>query len=169
MIKNVIIGAILLTIAAAPFVAPHLSKGQTPTPTPFSLSDEEVNKLSWDDLVATIVHQQRIFKQEHETVAQLQQHLDAATNSAVAAAQDATGGLVHVDTLEGGIKVLAAHDASETARANKLDKAVWWYRVHFWLTWIMFGLGLAACVLLVILKVTGKLAIFGTAVASKIP
>lgn len=49
------------------------------------------------------------------------------------------------------------------------SKKLAWYRWHWWGSWIIFGLGILACGFFAFLKLTGRLAIFGTAVAAKIP
>jgi chromosome segregation ATPase len=56
-----------------------------------------------------------------------------------------------------------------TARANKAEegwakdsKALLWYRVHWFLGFIILGAGIVICILVSILKFTGKLAIGGS-------
>lgn len=49
------------------------------------------------------------------------------------------------------------------------SKKLSWYRWHWWGSWIVFGLGILAVGFLAFLKFTGRLAVFGTAVAAKIP
>jgi hypothetical protein len=141
----------------------------TPTSTPFTISDEEVAKLNIKDIAATAKHVMTLYGEEHQIRLQLQGNLGDAMSSVSQAVSATSNGLVHVDTLQHGIFLLAAHDKSETDRANKLDKAVWWYRLHWWGAWIMLGLGILMCLIFAFLKLTGRLAILGTAVASKIP
>jgi hypothetical protein len=139
-----------------------------PSPTPFSISDEELSKLSWDDIIKTAIHQGELFQEEHAIRLDLQKNLDDATQRITAIVDAATGGLAHTTTLQQGITVLADHDAKETERANKLDKALWWYRLHWWGAWIMLGLGVLACAVFAFLKFSGRVAITGAKVAAAI-
>lgn len=53
-----------------------------------------------------------------------------------------------------------ASDASEERRLRVIDeKSLSWYRWHWWGSWIALGLGVLACVIVAILKFTGKLAL----------
>jgi hypothetical protein len=140
-----------------------------PSPIPYAISDEELAKLSIKDIAATAKHVVKLYGEEHQIRLQLQDNLGNAMSSVSQAVSATTNGLVHVDTLQGGIDMLAAHDKKETDRANVLDKKVWWYRLHWWGAWIALGLGVIACGIFAFLKLTGRLAILGTAVASKIP
>jgi hypothetical protein len=138
----------------------HLqSHAQSPAPAPFTISDAELSKLSWDDIIKTAIHQGELFQQEHAIRLELQKNLDDATQRIAAIVDTATGGLTHTTTLQAGITVLADHDKKETDRANKLDKALWWYRLHWWGAWIMLGLGILACAVFAFLKFSGRIAI----------
>lgn len=52
---------------------------------------------------------------------------------------------------------------------NKQSKTIWWYRLHFFLGWIILITGIAACALVAFLKFTGRLAAAGAVIASKVP
>ena len=61
-------------------------------------------------------------------------------------------------------------DQKEWAKDSSAKmKIITWYRLHFWLTWIVFGLGLVACGAWAFLKFTGRLAGSAAVVASRIP
>jgi len=141
----------------------------TPTPAPYTISDAEVSKLSKEDIAKTAHHLVQMYQDEHKIRLDLQWNLDDATSKINIAVGNTTSGLTHVDSLQSGIDQLAKHDQAETDRANKLDKAVWWYRLHWWGAWIMLGLGIAMCVLFAILKATGKISFNAAQIASKIP
>lgn len=51
-------------------------------------------------------------------------------------------------------------DAATIERDKRIkdETTLHWYRVHFFLGWIIFGTGVLACVVLAILKISGKLA-----------
>jgi hypothetical protein len=145
-----------------------VAQGQTPTPSPYTISDAELAKIPASDIAKTAHHLVELYQDEHKQLLELQANLAAATASITATVSDTTNGLAHVTSLQQGIDVLAAHDKSETDRANKLDKALWWYRLHWWGAWIMLGLGIAACGLLAFLKFTGRLSLSAAKVAAKL-
>ena len=136
-----------------------------PSPTPYQISDAELQKISKADIVATVKHLIEINKTSLTVIEKQKNELADATASQTNALNANTKSLEALTSLQKQITDLAKHDAAETARANKLDKAVWWYRLHWWGAWIMLGLGVVACGVFAFLKFTGRLA----AVASKIP
>lgn len=139
------------------------------SPTPFQISDGELQKISKADIIATVKHLIEINKTSLAVIDKQKTELADATTSQTKALNANTKSLEALTNLQKQITDLAEHDAAETARANKLDKAVWWYRLHWWGAWIMLGLGVVACGIFAFLKLTGRIAIFGSAVASKIP
>jgi hypothetical protein len=59
--------------------------------------------------------------------------------------------------IEATAKITANANASEVARA-KDSKALLWYRLHWWLGWIVLIGGVLACITVAFLKFTGRLA-----------
>jgi hypothetical protein len=57
---------------------------------------------------------------------------------------------------------LADEATAERDKRIKVEKALSWYRWHWWGSWIVLGLGIVACGLLAFLKFTGRLAIAGS-------
>ena len=127
--------------------------------TPFSISDTELQKISKDQIIATVKHLIAINKELLATVERQKNNLADATNSQTNALNAGTKSLEALTNLQTQIDTLAKHDKAETDRANKLDKALWWYRLHWWGAWIMLGLGVVACLVFAFLKFTGRLAI----------
>lgn len=152
------------------------ANGQTTPPPysvnpvpPYQISDAELNKLSLKDIALTAKHLVKLYQDEHATRLSLEQNIKEATTFIGGAISSTSNGLVHVDSLQDGIQKLADHDKKETERANKLDKALWWYRLHWWGAWVMLGLGVVTCVLFAILKATGKISFNAAQVAAKLP
>jgi len=52
---------------------------------------------------------------------------------------------------------LAAQATRENEARIKAEKSLSWYRWHWWGSWIVFGLGVLAVLILAFLKFTGKL------------
>ncbi len=146
------------------FTSYTLSFG-APSPTPFTISDAEIAKISKPEIIATVKHLIAINKDLLATTQKQNIELAEAASAQTDALASQTNSLNALVNLQTQITTLAKHDASETARANKLDKAVWWYRLHWWGAWVMLGLGVAACLLFAFLKFTGRLAV----VAAKVP
>jgi hypothetical protein len=131
----------------------------TPTPAP----------PSRDALLQTVAHIQRI---AHNLEANLEkekeEHSVTDANLIVGAAS--------LDRASKDNAALQKQIQTQTDRLNglqdkydKQSKILLWYRLHFYLGWAIFITGVIACVVLFILKVTGRLAILGATVASKIP
>lgn len=134
----VAISAVMVTVVTAQF------------PT-----DEEIKKLPKEAIIATIKHQGQILedtKAENTLLKGLL--LDAVASQNIALT--ATGGALSKLT------ELEAHDAKVTAQLNKADTALNWYRLHWWGSWIMLGLGVLACLVVAFLKFTGRLAMAGS-------
>lgn len=68
-----------------------------------------------------------------------------------------------------GSQKLADQATAENAHRITAEQKLSWYRWHFFLGWIILGTGIAACIFVAFLKLTGKLAVAGAAIASKIP
>ena len=66
-------------------------------------------------------------------------------------------------------KTLADDATNERNKRIADEKALSWYRWHWWGSWIVLGLGVVACGLIAFLKFTGKLALAGAAISAKIP
>jgi hypothetical protein len=145
----------------------------TPSPAPTPLtnfpSDAEIKKLPKEAILATLKHQEQIFeatKAENAELKAAQQETMASVNSALASSSAA---LNKITDLSSQLGQVVAHDAKMTALANDYGKKLNWYRLHWWGAWIVFALGVIACIVLAILKVTGRLALLGSQVAAKIP
>jgi chromosome segregation ATPase len=52
---------------------------------------------------------------------------------------------------------LADAASQEREKRIKAESSLHWYRMHWWGAWIVFGLGILACIVLAVLKFTGKL------------
>lgn len=97
-----------------------------------------------------------------------------------AVSADLLGVINELRTSEGDRVTLQSELERETKKGNKLandyntlsaklDKAriqhakdtktVWWYRLHWWGSWIVFGLGVLVCIGFAILRYTGRIAI----------
>lgn len=62
-----------------------------------------------------------------------------------------------------------ANDATNERNLRiKAEKALSWYRWHWWGSWIALGLGIVACGIFAFLKFTGRLAFTGAKIASKL-
>jgi hypothetical protein len=118
-------------------------------------TDEEIKKLPKDAIIATIKHQGQILADtKAENVMLKGLLLDAVTSQNIALT--AAGGALSKLT------ELVDHDAKVTAQLNKSNAALNWYRLHWWGSWIMLGLGVLACLVVAFLKFTGRLAIAGS-------
>lgn len=120
-------------------------------------------------LRATIEHIQRLSKDQQanlEKEKQGHQEADASLETSVITLSRATTQIIDLQ------KQVQAQTDKLNSTQDKLDKAakaLWWYRVHFFLGWIILGTGIAACIFFAFLKLTGRLAILGTAIAAKVP
>ena len=128
-----------------PIIATMIFVAASPTPKP--ISDAELKKIPFSDIVKTADHLAELGKEQQATIAQQHTDLMAAQKS--------------IDDLKGQIQTLHNHDADMTNCCNTCKKKLWWYRLHWWGSWIVLGLGVVACVVVAILKFTGKLAIAG--------
>jgi hypothetical protein len=160
-----VIFAILITIIAAG----SASAVPTPSPTPFTISDSDLAKLTPADIAATVRHEHELNGQLLQINAKQRDELASVASSQTAALNASTSAIGQLASYAKQVTDLASHDATVTAQLNKAEKSLWWYRLHWWGAWIMLGLGVLACLVLAFLKFTGRLAILGTAVASKIP
>ncbi len=156
--------------ATDPMPAISMSLTTTPTPTPaFSISDAELKKISKDQILATVKHMRDLLNEAMATIEHQREQLLGTIDSLNLANNSTSTALNTITALTKQVQEVTKHDADETARANKLDKAVWWYRLHWWGAWIMLGLGVLACAVFAFLKLTGRLALAGSAIAAKIP
>lgn len=57
---------------------------------------------------------------------------------------------------------LADTATSERNARIKAENSLSWYRWHWFLSWIIAGIGVAVCILIAVLKFTGRLAIAGS-------
>jgi hypothetical protein len=153
---------------------PILMRGQPASPipatgTPFTISDAEIKKITREQMVATLKHVLRLYREAQEKIDRQEHNLADASGSLKDGLGATTKSLNTIDNLTKEIGDLKKHDEKMTGCCNECSKKLWWYRLRFWGAWIVFGLGVIACIVLAFLKFTGRLAIFGTAVASKIP
>ncbi len=141
VIKAIITGVIV------GFVLMVTGYGQTPTRA---------------DLLKTVQHIQALSRAQEAVLEQEKAQHNIVTNALASAV--------------GSIGVLQEQVQKQTDKLNatqdKLDKtakALWWYRLHWWGAWIVFGLGVVACILLAFLKFTGRLAIAAAPIVAKVP
>lgn len=133
-----------------------------PTPTPDQIPSRNA-------LLQTIDHIQRIAREQQDNLElEKKEHLkaDKALEMVSSSLADATTAnlKLQVDIKKQTDKLNETQD-----KLDKTAKALWWYRLHWWGAWVMLGLGVLACAVFAFLKFTGRLAIVGAAVASKIP
>lgn len=176
MTRLIIVIAVALTGCRSVYATPSLpafstimvSAQPTPTPSDAPITDDEVRNIPKAQIVAMLKHEHDIMvaavAQNQDLIERLKEASSANTLSLTAT----SGALIEIPRLNKELGTVIAHDASETARANKLDKALWWYRVHWWGAWIMLGLGVAACLFFAFLKFTGRLSLSAAQVAAKL-
>lgn len=128
-----------------------------PTPAPFTISDDEIKKLSKEEIAQTVKHQGGIISEVKEENQELRNRLSETVASQNIALVAAGGALNEITKLNGEIRALADHDASVTEKLNKANKALWWYRLHWWGAWVMLGLGVAACFFFYGAKIMAKI------------
>src|SRR5581483_239750 len=63
---------------------------------------------------------------------------------------------------------LAQHDKEVSDQLNDANKKLWWYRLHWWGSWIVLGIGVLLSIVFAFLKFTGRLSIAAAGVAAKI-
>lgn len=148
--------AIFILSAAVSLGAPK------PTPTPDQIPSRNA-------LLQTIDHIQRIARDQQDNLElEKQQHLkaDKALEMVSSSLADATSAnlKLQVDIKKQTDKLNETQD-----KLDKTAKALSWYRWHWYGSWIVFGIGVLVCLAFAFLKFTGRLAIVGAAVASKIP
>lgn len=114
------------------------------------------------DLLLTMDH---IVSLVHETLADLQQEKGshALTQKELDATKQAD--LKHQKEVETQTNKLNTLQDKYDAKSKKLL----WYQFHYWGSWIIFGLGIAACIFLAVMKLTGRLAIAVAPIVAKIP
>lgn len=96
----------------------------------------------------------------------------AAQATATGKLEEATAAKNEVEKL-GPAYISDVGSLAETANASeqgwaKDSKSLQWYRLHFWLSWIIAGLGVAACGLVAFLKFTGRLSLSAASIAAKL-
>ena len=131
-----------------------------PSPTPIPRAT--LYQPSKAELLQTVDHISALAK---DAEAQLAKEKDAHLETANALT-DSTKQLV---TLQKQVQSQTDKLNSTQDKLDKAEKALSWYRWHWWGSWIVFGLGVIAVGFFAFLKVTGKLAVLGTTVASKVP
>ena len=148
------------------FVSVEVTLGAPkPTPTPRT-RPPTVRALPADitaaDITKTEQHRDQLINQlQADLDAEKADHLKVSNALATATEQNAT--------LQKQIDAQTAKLNQVQADLDSARKKLFWYRIHFFLGWVIFITGVIACIILFVLKVTGRLAILGTAVASKIP
>lgn len=68
----------------------------------------------------------------------------------------------------GEVDKLATKANAAEAGWAKDSKNLQWYRIHFWLSWIIAGAGVLVCLLVAFLKFTGRLTLSAAAAAAKV-
>lgn len=144
------------------FALAILTAKPTPTPPPRFSSNAEIVKLPKQQILDTLDHQDKLIKATQDENVQLKQKLVDTTDSQNTALKATSSALS--DIVE-----LRKHDTKMTNLANEYGKKLNWYRLHFFLGWIIFGTGVIACIVLVFLKLTGRLSLVAASVASKVP
>jgi len=162
-----IIGLFILLLI--PLLMRAQSPPAVPTPTPFTISDAEIKKIGKDQIQATLKHVLQLYRDALAIIERQKENLADATKSQTGALDATAKSLSTLTDLQEQIGKLAKHDKEVTDKLNAASKKLWWYRLRFWGAWIVFGLGVIACIVLAFLKVTGRLAILGSQVAAKIP
>lgn len=133
-----------------------------PTPTP------EVTPSN-AALRATVVHMQQLAKDQEANLAKEKQGHQAADTSLEATSKSLADATSANLVLQKQVQIQTDKLNSTQDKLTAADKKLLWYRLHWWGAWLMLGLGVAACIFFAILKVTGKLAVTGAVVASKVP
>lgn len=137
------------------------SAGAAPTPTPFPKA--VIAGITYEDIVKTQEHRTQLVREE--LMGQLQAEKDSELKLAKSLSDTVQADLKHQ-------KEVASQTAKLNSTQDKLDataKKLWWYRVHFFLGWVLLISGLIACLLFAWAKMTGRLALFGATIASKVP
>lgn len=141
--------------------------GVLPSPTPFTISDAELKKITKDQIAATLKHVMVLYKDALLIIARQSINLENAAGETATALTMQNRSLANMNDLQEEIRRLKKHDEDTTAALNKANKALWWYRLRFWGAWIVFGLGVLACIVLAFLKFTGRLSLSAAKIAAK--
>lgn len=132
-----------------------------PTPTPYPKA--VISGITYEDIIKTQEHRTQLIREE--LMGQLQAEKDQELKLAGTLADTVKADLEHQKKVEEQTNKLN----TTQDKLDKAAKALWWYRLHWWGAWIMLILGIIACLLFAWAKATGRLALFGATVASKIP
>lgn len=150
--------SIFLLIPSIAFAGPR-HHHPTPTPNPSPSSAEAPTRA---DLLRTVDH-----------IVILSQDLQRNLDQEKAAHENTEIGLRKANKENSDLQRRIDNDTRDfNATIEKLSaasKKLWWYRIHFFLGWVLLITGIAACGFFAFLKFTGRLAVLGTAVAAKLP
>ncbi len=141
MIRAIIIGIVVGLVLMA------TSYGQTP---------------SRSDLLKTVQHIQALAKEQ-------QVSLDNEKSSHKAVETALINATNSISVLQKQVQAQTDKLNSTQDKLDKCAKALWWYRLRWWGAWVVFGLGVIACLGLAFLKFTGRLALAAAPIAAKIP
>lgn len=123
--QRIRIAVALVTIFVLVIIFAYAANGQpSPSPAPFTISDEEVQKLSWDDMIATLKHARQKVADTLAIAAEQKDSLAAATKEmadALAATKDA---LVRLDAHDREVAALAAENERNKEESMKKDTVI---------------------------------------------
>jgi hypothetical protein len=155
---------VIFTVSASAAPTP---KGQTGSVL-FDVSKVDLSKISDADMRKTLEHREQLFREQQANFDQQQQHIVDQDLALVRASDANAESILALASYAKQVGELAAHDKKMTDALNACSKKLWWYRLHWWGAWIAFALGIVACIILAILKVTGRLSFAAAKVASKL-
>lgn len=122
------------------------------------ISDTELKKLSKDDIIATMKHRQQLDAEVISVLTHQRDFLEQTISANAQALMEAKAAQNEIPKLKNEIEQLKKHDEDTTTRLNKANSALNWYRLRWWGSWIVFGLGVIVCILFFALKAAGKIA-----------
>ncbi len=114
------------------------------------------------DLLKTVQHIQALAKEQ-------EQALDNEKSSHKAVETALINATNSISLLQKQVQAQTDKLNSTQDKLDKAAKALWWYRLHWWAGWMVFGLGIAACIIFAFLKFTGRLAIAAAPIVAKVP
>jgi cytoskeletal protein RodZ len=152
---------LMIFLMATVFWSPFLLSA-APTPPPEATPSNAA-------LRAIVEHMQRLAKDQQENLEKEKGGHQQADSSLETTSTTLALATTQIITLQKQVNTQTDKLNSTQDKLDKAETALWWYRLHWWGAWVMLALGIAACLFFAFLKVTGRLAILGAAVAAKVP
>jgi hypothetical protein len=114
------------------------------------------------DLLKTVQHIQALAKEQQKALDEEKAQHNIVTNALASA-------VTSIARLQEEVQAQTDKLNSTQDKLDKTAKTLWWYRLHFFLGWIILATGILACLVVAFLKFTGRLAIAAAPVVAKVP